>query len=68
MPADVSDDTPRHSGWGDSVIEGGEIPLIAGRGSAPLAVTPPAPRRQAGPAEPQAVAISSRSGRLADVP
>jgi hypothetical protein len=29
-PADVNADTPGQ-GWGISVIEGGEIPLIAGR-------------------------------------
>jgi hypothetical protein len=39
-----------------------------GWGSAPPAVTAPAPRRQAGPAELQTAAVSSRSGQLADVP
>src|SRR5439155_27323771 len=29
--ADVNDDTPRPINWGDSVIEGGEIPMIVGR-------------------------------------
>jgi hypothetical protein len=28
--ADVNDDTPRHINWGDSLIEGGEIPVIVG--------------------------------------
>jgi hypothetical protein len=29
--ADVVDDTPRPINWGDSVIEGGEIPVIVGK-------------------------------------
>ena len=39
-----------------------------GWGSAPPAVTAPAQRRQAGPAEPQAAAASSHSGHLSGVP
>jgi hypothetical protein len=38
-----------------------------GWGSAPLAVTAPAPRRQSGPAEPQAATASADSGHLAGV-
>jgi hypothetical protein len=34
--ADVNDDTPRPINWGKSMIEGGEIPVIAGRGPGTL--------------------------------
>ena len=32
LSADVSGDTPIPRNWGDSVIEGGEVPVIVGRG------------------------------------
>ncbi len=45
--ADVSDDTPRPSNWGDSVIEGGEIPVIVG--TPDLTAPNAAPPRAAAP-------------------
>src|SRR5215475_5725785 len=37
QPADVNNDTPTPINWGDSVIEGEEIPVIAGSITCPSA-------------------------------